>query len=254
MKPKCGPADLVKMMRNDIDLTTRTLAQRYLDILNNCSLQDIFHDPRNSSGLFLPGVSRGFANAKHRVMVVGMETKAWRNETCPFKQGMIPTFQAVFESMDIQRKCLEGPAGRHKFLQFLKQVNKVARESLSGADVSIVWANMFCVSHASKSPTKSRAVAHIQALSAKLLRAQIDVVDPDVVLFTTGAGYDSFVRECFPERSDSKVIEQRCLWEFRLGRAFCFRTSHPRYVAHNHWREQAMDIAFRRLGKNAASA
>ncbi|WP_458765921.1 uracil-DNA glycosylase family protein [Cupriavidus basilensis] len=236
------------------DLTTHTLAQRYLDILSNCALQDIFHDSQNTSGVFLPGVSLSFDDAKHRVMVVGMETKKWRDESCPFKKGSIPTLDAVVESMSVQRKCLEGPAGRHKFLQFLKHVSKVARESLPGADVSIVWANMFCVSHAAKSPTKSPSIAQIQALSANLLRAQIEIVDPEVILFTTGAGYDSFVRECFPERSDSKVIEPRCLWQFRLGPAICFRTSHPRYVAHNCWREQAMDIAFRRLGKNADSA
>lgn len=238
---------------NKTDLTTRALAQRYLGILSNWALQDIFSD-KNSSGLFLADVSPGFDDATRRIMVVGMETKQWRDETCPFKMGSVPTLDAVLESMSVQRKLLEGPAGRHKFLQFLKHVMRVASENMPGANISTVWANMFCVSHAAKSPTKSASIAQIQALSAKLLRAQIEVVNPDVILFTTGAGYDSFVRECFPERSESRVIEPRCLWEFRLGRALCYRTSHPRYAAHNRWREQAMDIAFRRLGGNGDSA
>jgi uracil-DNA glycosylase len=111
----------------------------------------------------------------------------------------------------------------------------------------VVWGNLFCVSHAGRTPTNSPTFAHIQALSTRLLRAQISVVDPDVILFTTGAAYDSFLRDCFPDRSGSVVIEPRCLWRFRLGRALCFRTSHPRYVAHNQWRNQALDLAYRHL-------
>jgi hypothetical protein len=106
------------------DHTTLTLAQRYLNILSECDLREVYDSSPAVSGLFLSGLPTGFDSANHRIMVVGMETKAWRNESCPFKGGHMPTIDAVVESMSAHRRCLEGAAGRHKFLQFLKHVVK----------------------------------------------------------------------------------------------------------------------------------
>jgi hypothetical protein len=233
------------------DQITLTLAQRYLNILSESDLSEVYDSSPAVSGLFLSGLPTSFGSAKHRIMVVGMETKAWRNKSCPFRRGDIPTIDAVVESMSVHRECLEGAPGRHKFLQFLKHVVKAISSRISSSEATVVWANLFCVSHAGGTPTRSPAFEYIRTLSARLLRAQIEVVDPDVIFFTTGAAYDSFLKSCFPDRTNSRSVEPRCLWEFRLGRAWCYRTSHPRYVAHNRWRHQALDLAALHLGQDA---
>src|SRR5262249_16896585 len=118
-----------------------------------------------------------------------------------------------------------------------------AAKHIPGSNPSVHWGNLFCLSHAGGSPTNSKAFHAVRELSAQLLRAQIEFVDPDVILFTTGHVYDEYVHSCFPDRASSRVIKKRCLWEFRVGRARCYRTSHPRYVAHNHWRDEALRLA-----------
>lgn len=232
--------------------TTLNLARSYMDILSAHNLKDVFNGAPDLSGLFLSSVPSHFTDAKHRVMVVGMETKAWRDKSCPFKRGEINTIQDVIESMVVHSRCFDGPAGRHRFLQFLHQVKRLTGARLPNSEVAVVWANLFCVSDAGKTPTKTPTFSTIKSLSASLLRAQIEVVDPDVILFTTGAAYDAHLRDCFPDRTESTVIEPRCLWQFRLGRALCYRTSHPRYVAHNRWRNQALDLACQHLGSVGA--
>lgn len=224
--------------------TDTLLAQRYFDILSHVDFSEIFQEQPQLSGLFLPGVPSGFEETTRRVMVVGMETRAWRNKACPFRARLEPTVEAINESMDVQRRILSGPAGRFRFLQFLKHVSRIAARQVPGEKVSIVWANLFCISNAGGSPVGSATFDKIQALSMVLLHTQISVVAPDAILFTTGAAYDRFLRSNFPERTHSTRIEPRCLWTFKVGKAVCYRTSHPRYVAHNRWREQALDEIF----------
>ncbi|WNC91309.1 hypothetical protein RI103_08180 [Paraburkholderia sp. FT54] len=234
------------------DQTTLELARSYLDILSAHDLKEIFNGAPDLSGLFLSSVPSQFSDATHRLMVVGMETKQWRDKSCPFKNGEVNTLQKVIESMAVHSRCFDRPAGRHRFLQFLNQVKKLTRARLPESEVAVVWANLFCVSDAGKTPTRTPTFAAIKVLSASLLRAQIKVVDPDVILFTTGAAYDAYLRDCFPDRTESTVIEPKCLWQFRLGRTVCYRTSHPRYVAHNRWRSHALDLACRHLASDTA--
>ncbi|MFL9989030.1 hypothetical protein [Paraburkholderia sediminicola] len=232
---------------------TDVLARSYLEILSGCDLGTLFRGEPDLSGIFLPTVPANFANATYRLLVVGMETKAWRNNECKFKLGQVPTIDAVVESMRSHGRWLERPPGPHKFLQFLRQVKSSMHTRIPGADVAVGWGNLFCVSRSGRSPTAAASLADIQALSQRLLRAHITATDPDLILFTTGAAYDRFLRDCFPDRSASVAIEPRCLWQFRVGRALCYRTSHPRYVAHNQWRDEALELAANHLLLNPAA-
>ncbi|CAD6559509.1 hypothetical protein LMG27952_06881 [Paraburkholderia hiiakae] len=228
---------------SETDSHALALAHSYLDILATTDLGAVFGDTQQLSGLFLPAVPANFGDAKHRVLVVGMETKSWRNNECRFKQGEAPGIDYVVESMRSHARWLERPPERHKFLQFLRQVKRSMHAQLPDAEIAVGWANLFCVSHAGSSPTVAESFDRIQALSQDLLRAHITVTDPDVILFTTGTAYDRYLRDYFPDRTDSAAIEPRCLWQFRVGRALCYRTSHPRYVAHNRWRDAALKFA-----------
>ncbi|MGF6604956.1 hypothetical protein P3T23_009712 [Paraburkholderia sp. GAS448] len=147
------------------------LAHSYLEILAAMDLAAVFGGVQGLSGLFLPTVPAGFAGAKHRILVVGMETKAWRNKECKFKQGSVPTIDAIFESMQSHARWLARPPERHKFLQFLRQVRRSMHFLLPEAGVAVGWANLFCVSHAGGSPTGAESFDRIQSLSRDLLRA-----------------------------------------------------------------------------------
>src|SRR5260370_930218 len=93
-----GDHRMSKTTRSKPDQITLTLAQRYLNILSESDLREVYDSSPAISGLFVSGLTTSFGSAKHRIMVVGMETKAWRNESCPFRRGDIPTIDAVVES------------------------------------------------------------------------------------------------------------------------------------------------------------
>ncbi|MFP3637428.1 uracil-DNA glycosylase family protein [Paraburkholderia sp. SIMBA_054] len=231
-------------MNQSGDDSASALASRYLDILSTTDLGEIFREPHRYSGVFLAGLPHGFDGSNLRILIVGKEPKAWRDGTCRFRAGEQPSLVAVLEAMESQRAYLARRAGSVKFIQFVKQVVKAASRTRVHARVSVHWGNLFCVSHAAGSPVKSRGIESVAALSARLLRAQIAVVEPDIIFFTTGHSYDAFLHSAFPDRFASNPIQPKCLWEFRVGRALCYRTSHPRYAAHNGWREEAIRLAF----------
>lgn len=218
------------------------LAQAYLDVLRVNNLQEAFAAAPRLSGLFLSSLPTDFAQASYRVMIVGMEPKKWRDEHCPFKKQEVPTLDGVLAAMKVHRDFLTQRAGPHRFLQFFNQTRKQLQTNLPGKQVAVVWANLFCVSEAAGSPIRSAHFDQIQAVSTKLLKAQIEVVSPDAIIFTTGWRYDQYLRSGFPERQGSQALSPKRLWMFRLGKTLCLRTSHPRYVAHNAWRSKALTL------------
>lgn len=230
-----------------------SLAQSYLDVLQADSLQDVFGDGCRLSGLFLSSLPSDFGHARYRVMIVGMEPKKWRDGKCPFRCREAPTLKAVREAMTVHREFLAERPGPHRFLQFFNQAKRQLESGLNGKEVALMWANLFCVSEVAGSPTRSAHFDRIQTVSAKLLQAQIDLVNPDAIIFTTGWRYDRYLRDCFPERQDSKALEPKRLWRFRHGKTLCLRTSHPRYAAHNEWRAKALELVLDHLRAGAMS-
>lgn len=224
-----------------------SLAQAYLDVLQFDSLRDVYAGGSRLSGLFLSSLPSNFDRASYRVMIVGMEPKKWRQDDCPFKKQEQPTLEAVRAAMTVHREFLAQRPGPHRFLQFFNQAKRQLQSSLPDKEVAVVWANLFCVSEGAGTPTRSTHLDRIKTVSDKLLKAQIDVVKPDAIIFTTGWRYDHFLRGCFDERRDSEAIKPKRLWRFWLGDTLCLRTSHPRYAAHNEWRAKALELVRDRL-------
>lgn len=69
---------------------TLALAHRYLAILSQHTLGEIFKEAPALSGLFLAGAPVDIDGAVHRVMAVGMETRAWRDGRCPSRPANCP--------------------------------------------------------------------------------------------------------------------------------------------------------------------
>lgn len=77
----------------------------------------------------------------------------------------------------------------------------------------------------------------IKQLSGQLLNAQIEVLNPDYIIFANGIANARYRREffsvpgsdrCTLGRAPRTGISTRFLWEFVLdGRTRCFRVHHP---------------------------
>lgn len=222
------------------ELINTKLAARYLSILENAQLGSLYDEANTFSGMFLPTVSEHYLAARKKVLIVGKETRSWANAKCAIKSGRAANVEGVTAAMERHRKFLQKPPTDSKFMQFYRAANITLAGSTSYLPSTAIWSNLFCVSSSSKSPVGTSSFQLVSELSQKLLEAQIDILEPDAILFTTGTGYDKYLKAFFPGRTDSQVITPRALWAFKINVVQCYRTSHPQWASGREHREDAL--------------
>ena len=152
--------------------------------------------------------------------------------------------------------------GRHKFLQFLKRGN----QRMGGVVSALGWCNLFAFSHAKASPTTIAknfpdAYQAIKRLSRELLDAQLRILQPHVICFTTNPSFDKQLKGYFGERLGPISVENegtRLL--FQLDGIPAWRINHPMHLT-KHDRETALtdmiavakSAAFREMALLAAT-
>lgn len=219
----------------------RELEERYLDALQDVDLSSLFDDPL-LSGLFLSKPDPSFFSSKCKVMIIGQETKAWRNAECEAKNFKKVDIETIRKSMNRSLEVNAQKAGRSKFRQFYKEASKTLCWDSFDPSNSALWSNQFCISYKSASPVKADKFHLIKELSATLLKAQFEVLKPDVAIFAVGSGRDKYIKDSF-YYENSKVIEPRRLWSFSVNKTCCFRTNHPRSPVSPPYLKQAINLA-----------
>lgn len=218
------------------------LAERYLHILCPYKLASLAAGVGGLSGIFLPSVSDSYVQSSRKMMIVGKETKGWA-------RGL--KFMSSFDSLEKyvsylidrhQDHLLRQPV-RSKFFQFYREANRRIADDDTNLPTAIVWANLFCVDWHGKSPTNVPApfFEQIKQLSKDLLKAQIEILRPDAILFVTGPNYDLYLKEFF-EITGSTVLEKRALWQFAADGIQAYRTNHPQWEAGSKCRIRALDL------------
>jgi hypothetical protein len=218
------------------------IAQAYVQILNDLE-QHFLDRSRESepgfaklSGLFLPAVPAGFAEAKHRIMVVGRETRGW---TILKKDQPFVSIEAYVKSaLEKHQKFLADalPKPTDKGASFFNLMRAISKQSGSEG---LIWANLFCASWAGNSPMKSPQFETIRRYSELLLKKQIELFQPQTIIFANGASSAHHRKAFFPSKGELSVcsesgdfvadgIPRDHLWRFRLnGSIQCYRIQHP---------------------------
>lgn len=200
------------------------LEEAYYEILKKTAFSEIYSTP-NLSGIFLACPDKSYFESKRKVLFIGQEPKTWRIN-CPIKHGADVSREVIKQSMSDTLLQSKMPPGKHKLLKFYNRCSSELSEIGEESSHSAVYANQFCMSYNRKSPEKSPAFSMISDLSSQLLKVQFDILKPDVAIFTTGSARDSHLKSAFIY-SDSKVIEPRRLWYFKVNETHCFRINHP---------------------------
>ena len=212
--------------------------------------------------VFFPKAPDGYEAAPLKVMVMGRETTLWN-----FGKGR--TFQTVAEYVDVGmtkhgdflRRFLHAPASSSGLVRLLKGAGEAT------SNPGLIWSNLFAVSHDAADPRKNAAAwPHVRDLSKALLDIQIEVLQPDVIIFANGIDSAGVRKEFFPHAGpggpvsgdrctgsrnwEADKVSKRHLWGFQLdGRIECFRTQHPSAKFHRTKAAAARQILMRELAR-----
>lgn len=219
----------------------KLLEKRYQEILSQFDFSEIYSD-KHLSGVFLAKPEESYFSASRKVMIIGQETRGWREGSCKIRNGYNTDLESIVDSMNASVNFNYKEPKKSRFRQFYKKASKTLNPTSSNPKNSAVWSNQFCMSFKKKSPRKSELFPQIQELSSLLLKAQFEILKPDVVIFTVGSGRDFFIKETFKHET-IKVITPRRLWHFKIGDTHCFRVNHPRWSGSYPYLNEAIDLA-----------
>ena len=251
-----------------MDSTHQALTRAYSEILSELPRHWLdrsrAHEPEFAklSGLFLPGTSSAYEQAPRRIMVVGRETRLWN----------VVTNQAPFLHLDeyVQRAMAKQQAhlARHlpgapdKGASYFNLLRSLASDH--GFE-GIAWANLFGFAWNGKSPMRWPNFPMLLDISERLLKAQIEILKPDTIIFANGASSARFRRKYFPHTGEHSVctnladyreqgIANDQLWQFHLnGTIQCYRIQHPSSISAASRRARHY-LLKHVLGKDAAEA
>lgn len=231
------------------------LLERYAQVIKLEDLRDV-SNVHGLSGIFAGSVCDSYFQGERRVMIVGREPRGWDEGTREGKKrsGLMEALAAsdlrsyLGTMMQTHEKTVCGPPDSSKFFHFYKRVQRdVAKCSAPG---SVAWGNLLCVSHKKGSPVaglKKSEDAHLNRIcewSKALLRAQIDVLQPEIIFFVTSPSYDRYLKAFINIDEDGRTVHvPKELWQFKAHGAYAFRTRHPRILNSSTHRKRAIRLA-----------
>lgn len=229
-----------------MDSMQQTLAKAYHDVLTVLpqhwlDRSKIHHSEyAKLSGLFLPGTSAAYQSAPRKILVVGRETRRWDVLKGDEKFQNLEDY--IYRAMAIQQdhlaKFILKPRDRgESYFNLLRDL--AADQGIPG----LAWANLFSFAWNKKSPMRWEHFPTLLEISERLLKVQIEILRPDIIIFANGASSARFRQRYFPHKGEGNVcaglgdfsgegIPRNQLWRFRLHqRIQCFRIQHPSSIS-----------------------
>jgi len=225
----------------------RSLNDRYATILNEFQVDGLSPEDDYFSGVFLAYPSEAYENSRIKLMLVGRETAGWN------------TNNGLGGLNRLQRSVLEGDVSgilQEAEARYRKHITSIASETLRTSSFcrffsrldedcgegnqGIVYANLFAWDYKKSYPLDGPkgAADVIKTVSAKLLAAQIELCEPDAIVFATGTnvGADVQIKLTMNDHlggyiTDKEGFIPKRLWPFApnsMPATKCYRIAHPR--------------------------
>lgn len=171
-----------------------------------------------------------------KIMFFGQETNIWlREKNKGAFLGDIEPLIALYDDFYLKKKCYNYGG---QFWNGIKRFEKIIQKSFPNKNIGLLWNNLVKIGKCSKGfPYK---INHITNEYFNVIKEEIDILEPDFLVFFTGPNYDITLRS---NLVDFKVIsingyksKEICGINFSyLPKAI--RTYHPNYL----WRTKRID-------------
>lgn len=232
------------------------------------ALAEAAFTPEHHQQLSMPllmAVSPAYLDAPVRVMFIGKESNGWHHQLSAYyalENDAAKTLR--IEALQASYRRVKNQSTRHG--PFMRMLDRIAHALAGGASDAIAWTNLMKMDWQQSgrqrfSRTSLHHSAALQAFSAQVLQFEVQLLQPDIIIFGTGWRYDTAIRATFPppQLQTVQVHTPRALWEFTLGHARCFRLQHPQAINRpgralapvGTYYQHAMELALRHLSAQA---
>lgn len=206
--------------------------------------------------LILMDVPKGWAGATNRVLIVGQETLGWDFAPGDYYEWPYPPISSLEDFLgfpDSVGAMMHGDKmfefARHQpgnvnspFWRAYRQVREAVGDDPVGFDTKVLYTNLFKTAVDGTSIVKNGTTDeadNIWRASAQLLTREIELLQPDAVVFFTGPDYDRYLELEFPGLGWTPIGEhaQRSFAKLNHSAlpAKSYRTYHPGYLSRGNW-------------------
>ena len=198
----------------------RKLLEMYLRVLDNDVWPRLAKEP-DLGGPLLVEVPDAYCKAKVKLMIVGQQTAGWGHPADDSIRDLLGQYRGFELGRRMSSPFWEATYEIYNFL------------NPDGPPQGFVWSNLIKVDVNKKRP--SRELEEL-ICSIGLLRHELSITEPDVVVFFTGPSYDARLRTTFPGVKCERVNDfvNRLSHDALPEKAF--RSYHPGYLKRSkHW-------------------
>lgn len=176
------------------------------------------------------GNEEEFKNADIRLMVFGQETNNWYDEF----HNDIPSIIECYDSFFSNDKCW-GYGGQ--FWNGVGRFIELLQTKYSNKKISLIWNNIVKIGKYAEKGFPPNYIYEIERKYFSVIKEEIEVINPTIVLFLTGPYYDSVITDNFGKLTYSKLSDEFSEREIAkvslTGTPFAYRTYHPNYLWRN---------------------
>lgn len=218
------------------------LLSAYLPLLDRTAMQERLGDSVwaeallcELNGPFLLAVSEQYERSSPKVVIVGQENNGWLEfDYQTFLQSHDADHcLAVYRGFDIGQYS-PGTFGR--YFSNLRQT--LLGEITESNRRAVLWTNLFKINHNGKQTIHSPHLKAILAIQQGIVAKEIQILQPDVVIFLTGPRYDDVLRKTFSDVAFRSVDEYPINEVAQVVAAglpaLSFRTYHPAFLNRVH--------------------
>lgn len=180
------------------------------------------HDKR-ATNPFLLSIPDNYDAFKNKIMIFGQETNTWckecgkRSEFSNKLERTLELYTTFYLKGGINKYC--GP--------FWNEFKRIRREVSKTKNAVFLWNNINKIGRVGKGNIPE--INKIQFEYFQVIREEIRLLSPNIMVFLTGPDYDNFIKKNIGEFSQKKIGESLYELSFNQGleEIKSFKTYHP---------------------------
>jgi hypothetical protein len=165
-------------------------------------------------------VPESYTTIPTRILVVGQQTNGWGDRNLCGRSNALDALMTLYANFNLGETYTASP-----FWQATVLLNRLVNPA--SPPRSFLWSNLVKLDQSGNRPIEE---LENQICQLGLLQKEIDITNPDVVVFFTGPDYDQRLKQSFPDSVWEKMSRFIVSLKHPNLPALAFRTYHPNYL------------------------